>query len=193
MILNYNLKVRDELVANKEDWGQPKFKSKKAARQGFKTDRAKIITGKLRLDKPLGIKTWYDIRFKCAKNLGGELKVVSIYRENGKYWASLLFEIEIKKKDKAHANTAIDVNVGHLNYTDGKIDTLPDNLKRLYKRIKYYQRKLAKKRVVNGKKATKTSNYVKTRAKLQRDHRKVASIQHDIIQKFTTELVINCD
>ncbi|MEY8661721.1 transposase [Ligilactobacillus faecis] len=217
-------KVRDELVANKEDWqyllsarclqlaisdlgkawknffdkaqpdwGKPKFKSKKAPRQGFKTDRAKIINGKLRLDKPRGIKAWYDIRFKGAKNLEGELKVVSIYRENDKYWASLPFEVEIKKKIKTGKNSAVDVNVGHLNYTDGKLNTLPNNLKRLYKRIKYYQRKLAKKRVVNGKKATQTSNYVKTRAKLQRDYRKVASIQHDIIHKFTTELVTNYD
>ena len=80
-------KVRDELVANKEDWqyqlsarclqlaisdlgkawqnffkkslpdwGKPKFKSKKTARQGFKTDRAQIVNGKLRLDKPQGLK-----------------------------------------------------------------------------------------------------------------------------------------
>lgn len=140
------------------DWGMPKFKSKKAPRQGFKTDRAKIIDGKLRLDKPLGIKIWYDISFKGAKNLEGELKVVSIYRENGKYWASLPFEVEIKKKIKTGKNSAVDVNVGHLNYTDGKINTLPDNLKRLYKRIKYYQRRLAKKRVVNGKKATSSNN-----------------------------------
>ena len=36
-------KVRDELVADKADWGRPQFKSKKAPRQGFKTDRAKIV------------------------------------------------------------------------------------------------------------------------------------------------------
>lgn len=28
------------------DWGKPKFKSKKAPRQGFKTDRARIVNGK---------------------------------------------------------------------------------------------------------------------------------------------------
>ena len=82
------------------DWGKPKFKSKKAPRQGFKTDRAKIINGKLRLDKPHEIKTWYDIKFKGAKSLDGDLKVVSVYRENGKYWASLPFEVEIAKKGK---------------------------------------------------------------------------------------------
>ena len=217
-------KVRDELVANKEDWqyqlssrclqlaikdlgkawnnffnkalpdwGKPKFKSKKAPRQGFKTDTAKIVNGKLRLDKPLGIKTWYDIRFKGAKSLDGDLKVVSIYRENGKYWASLPFEVEITKKTKTGKKTAVDVNVGHFNYTEGKVNTLPNHLQKLYKRIKHYQRQLDRKRVVNGRKATKSNNYVKTKAKLQRDYRKVANIQHDIIYKFTTKLVSDYD
>lgn len=217
-------KVRDELVANKEDWqyqlsarclqlaisdlrkawdnffnksmpdwGKPKFKSKKDARQGFKTDRAKIVDGKLRLDKPRGTKDWYDIKFKGAKSLDGELKVVSIYRENGKYWASLPFDVEITKKDKTGENTAVDVNVGHFDYTDGQINTLPEHLNKLYERIKFYQRQLARKRVVNGKNATKSNNYVKTKAKLQRDYRKVANIQHDIIHKFTTKLVSDYD
>ncbi|MBC6925261.1 RNA-guided endonuclease InsQ/TnpB family protein [Ligilactobacillus salivarius] len=216
-------KVRDELVANKEDWqyqlsarclqlaisdlgkawsnffnkampdwGKPKFKSKKASRQGFKTDRAKIINGKLRLDKPRG-KTWYDIKFKGAKSLAGDLKVVSVYCENGKYWASLPFEVEIAKKNKTSNKTAVDINVGHFNYTEGKVNTLPNHLKKLYKRIKYYQRQLARKRIVNGRKATQSHNYVKTRAKLQRDYRKVANIQHDIIHKFTTKLVSDYD
>ena len=217
-------KVRDEVVANKEDWqyrlsarclqlaiedlskawknffdkaqvdwGKPRFKSKKATRQGFKTDRAKIIKGKLRLDKPHGIKNWYDIRMSGAKLLTGELKVVSIYRENGKYWASLPFEVNIETKPKTDHVTAIDVNVRHINYTEGKINTLPDNPKRLYKRIKHYQRMLARKSVVNGKRDTKSNNYVKPRAKLQRDYRKVANIQHDIMQKFTTQLVEEYD
>ena len=98
------------------------------------------------MDKPRGIKNWYDIRFKGAKFLKGELKVVSIYRENGKYWASLPFEVEIKPKAKTGKQTAVDVNVGHFNYTEGQIKTLPNNLKFLYKRIKHYQRSLARKR-----------------------------------------------
>ena len=175
------------------DWGKPKFKSKKAPRQGFKTDTAKIVNGKLRLDKPHGIKTWYDIRFKGAKSLDGDLKVISVYRENGKYWASLPFEVEIAKKTKTGKKTAVDINVGHFNYTEGKINTLPNHLKKLYKRIKHYQRQLARKRVVNGRKAAQSHNYVKTRAKLQRDYRKVANIQRDIVHKFTTKLVSDYD
>ena len=217
-------KVRDELVANKEDWqyqlsarclqlaisdlgkawqnffkkslpdwGKPKFKSKKTARQGFKTDRAQIVNGKLRLDKPSRVKAWADISFKGADDLNGNLKVVSIYRENGKYWASLPFEVKVTKQAKTGQKTAVDVNIGHFEYTEGQVKTLPNNLKALYKRIKHYQRLLARKRVANGKKATQANNYVKTRAKLQRDYRKVANIQHDIIYKFTTKLVSDYD
>ena len=149
-LVNAKFVINQQPLKKIATWGQPKFKSKKALRQGFKNARAKIINGKLRLDKFLGSKTWYDIKFKDAKNLEGELKVISIYRENGKYWAHLPFEIEIKKQIKTGKDSDADVKVRHLKYTDGKTNTLPDNLKRLYKRIKYYQRKLARKRVVNG-------------------------------------------
>ena len=70
---------------------------------------------------------------------------------------------------------------------------MPHNLKTLYEHIKHYQRLLARKRASNGKKATRSNNYVETKAKLQRDYRKVANIQRDIVQKFTTELVSNYD
>ena len=76
--------VRDELVAQKEDWqyafssrvlqqavkdlatawelffknqdaaGKPTFKTRKATKQGFKTDTARIRNGQLLLDKPRG-------------------------------------------------------------------------------------------------------------------------------------------
>ncbi|CAJ1227993.1 IS200/IS605 family transposase ISCpe2 [Lactiplantibacillus xiangfangensis] len=175
------------------DWGKPTFKSKKAARQGFKTDRAKIVAGKLRLDKPRGTRDWYDITISKHTDLSGVLKVASIYRENGKYWASLPFEVELDTKPKTGDRSAVDVNVGHLNYTDGIIDTLPKRLRKLYQRIKFYQKQLAHKRVVNRKKATKSNNYGVMRAKLQRDYCKVANIQHDIMQKFTTKLVNDYD
>ncbi|BDZ30833.1 hypothetical protein MH1LPH_12990 [Lactiplantibacillus brownii] len=46
---------------------------------------------------------------------------------------------------------------------------------------------------MNGNKATKSNNYGVMRAKLQRDYHKVANIQHDIMQKFTTKLVNEYD
>ena len=147
------------------DWGKPKFKTKKVPRQGFKTDRAKIVNGKLKLDKPRGIQDWHDIKFSGAKSIEGNLKVVSIFKENNKYYASLPFEVKIKVKYKTKHKTAVDVNVGHFNYTEGVINVLPKKLQRLYKRIAYYQKLLAYKRKVNGILAYSTHNYVNTSAK----------------------------
>lgn len=174
------------------DWGKPHFKSKKAPRQGFKTDRAKVVNGKLRLDKPRGIKTWFDIPTYEALKMK-QIKVASVFRERGHYYAALSYEEETLVKPRIGRKTAVDVNVGHFNYTGGKINVLPSRLQKLYKRIKHYQRMLAKKRRANGKLAGQSNNYVQVRTKLQRDYRKVANIQNDLLQKFTTKLVNNYD
>ena len=176
------------------DWGTPSFKSKKAPRQGFKTDRAKIVNGKLCLDKPRSIskESWFDlVSYESLKM--SEVKVVSIFKEKGSYYAALPYEEEISSKPKTHQETAVDVNVGHFNYTEGQINVLPAKLQKLYKRIKHYQRVLARKREVNGKLAIKSNNYFAVRTKLQKDYRKVANIQNDLLQKFTTKLVDNYD
>ena len=176
------------------DWGIPSFKSKKDPRQGFKTDRAKIINGKLRLDKPRSVlkENWFDLKSYEALKMD-EVKVVSIFKEKGSYYAALPYEEEISAKAKTQQKTAVDVNVGHFNYTEGQINILPAKLQKLYKRIKHYQRMLARKREVNGKLATKSNNYFAVRTKLQRDYRKAANIQNDLLQKFTTKLVNNYD
>ncbi len=218
-------RVRDELVAKKEDWqyelsarclqlvvkdlanawknffdkaqsdwGKPSFKSKKAPRQSFKTDRAKIVNGKLRLDKPRSVskEDWFDLSSYGALKMS-EVKVVSIFKEKNAYYAALPYEEKIEYKSKTHQKTAVDVNVGHFNYTDGQINVLPVKLQKLYKRIKHYQRMLARKREINGKSAIKSNNYSAVRTKLQRDYRKVANIQNDLLQKFTTNLVDDYD
>ena len=173
------------------DWGKPKFKSKKAPRQGFKTDRARIVNGQLLLDKPRNVHKWSPIKIKGAHSLIGDLKVVSIFKKNNQYWAALPFERSIAYLPKSQHSTAVDVNVGHFNTPNSAVNVSPKRLEFLYKRIKLYQRQLAHKRQVNGKLATHSHNYQVTRTKLQRDYHKVANIQHDIIQKFTTELVKN--
>ena len=179
---------------SQSDWGIPSFKSKKSPRQGFKTDRAKIVNGRLRLDRPRSIskESWFDLKSYEALKMD-EVKVVSVFKEKDDYYAALPYEEEIELKAKTQQKTAVDVNVGHFNYTEGPINILPAKLQKLYKRIKHYQRMLARKREVNGKLATKSNNYFAVRTKLQRDYRKAANIQNDLLQKFTTKLVNNYD
>ncbi len=211
-------KVRDYLVANKQDWqytlsarvlqqgisdlgkawknffdkslpdwGKPKFKSKKAPRQGFKSDRIKFVGNKLRLDKPRENKAvWYDIRLR-GNLLDYDYGTVSIYRVNSKYYASIPYKVEdIPRKPKTNQSTAVDVNVGHLNYTEGSCNVLPKRSAKLYDRIKHYQKMLSRKK--HG-----SINYQEVRTKLQRDYTKVTNLQHDIIHKFTTKLVSEYD
>ena len=175
------------------DWRKPKFKSKKASRQGFKTDRAKIINGKLYLDKPKGAKQWSYITIRGAKSLSGKLKTISVFCENNRYWATLPFEVIIKNKPKTGSKTAVDANIGHFNIPGKSFCTLPKRLNRLYRRISHYQRQLARKHQINGKQAYWSNNYAVTRAKLQRDYRKATNIQHDLVQKLTTKLIIDND
>lgn len=172
---------------DRADWGKPKFKSKRQSRQGFKSDRIRFVDGKLRLDKPRAKKcVWYNIRVK-GNILPYEYGTISIYRVLDKYYASIPYKVpDLEDKPKTNKSTAVDVNVGHLNYTNGNCDVLPKKLNLYYSRIKHYQKMLSRKK-------PGSTNYNEVRTKLQRDYTKVTNLQHDIIHKFTTKLVSDYD
>ena len=217
--------VRNELVANKEDWeyknssrvlqlavkdlsdswnrylkksqdkvNRPKFKSKKDSKQGFKTDSAYIKDNKLYLDKPRQYQgDWSPIRFKGGNISDGEIKLCSITLIKGHYIATMSIEKEVKSIKKTGKNTAVDANVDHFDYTDGICTLRPKDLDRLYSDVKHYQRKLARKRKENGKKAIQSKSYQKTIVKLQRTYSRIQNIQNDILHKFTTMLYTEYD
>src|SRR5699024_10213565 len=94
---------------------------------------------------------------------------VSIFKVNHKYYASIPYKLEKPlPKAKTGKGTGVDINVGHFNYQDGQCLVLPKSLKRLSAKIKFYQKRLAKKRTVNGRiKGTQSNKYLKTKTKLQ--------------------------
>lgn len=174
--------------------GKPSFRIKKNPKQGFKTDYARIKNGKLVLDKPRAYKgDWYGISFKGYNLPDGKIKHCSITKINNKYYASLVMDVPIEPLPKTGKSTAIDANVNHFDYTDGSFAVCPKQLDILYAQIKHYQRLLARKQQVNGKKATQSNQYFKVRTKLQRCYKRVANIQNDLLHKFTTEIYHNYD
>ena len=177
------------------NWGKPKYKSRKAPRQGFKSDQSKIEGQILKLECPQGRKDWPLGRIRLNEPvLSDDFGVISYFTEAGNYYASIPFQVEdIKQPAKTGKATAVDVNVGHFDYTEGRVNVLPKRLDKIYKKIKHYQRQLARKRIQNRKAAYNSKNYLKTRAKLQACYRKAGNIQNDLIQKFTTELVRDYD
>ena len=175
--------------------GKPHFKSKKAPKQGFKSDQAKLEESLLYLEKPREYQgEWQPIKFK-GKMLSDKFGVLSITKRNDKYYISIPFKIETTVlMPKVGQDTAVDLNVGHFNYTDGNKQVLPGRLQQSYQRVAYYQRLLAKKRTVNGRiKGTKSHRYAKVRAKLQREYERSANFQKDLMHKFTTKLVKQYD
>lgn len=174
--------------------GKPSFRSKKNSKQGFKTDRAQIKNGKLLLDKPRAYNDdWYGIHFKGYNLPDGKIKHCAITKINNKYYASLVIDTSIEPLPKTGKKTAIDANVNHFDYTDGSFVVCPKQLDILYEQIKHYQRLLARKRHINGKKATHSNQYFEVRTKLQRCYERVTNIQNDLLHKFTTGIYHNYD
>lgn len=181
------------------DWGKPKFKSKKAPRQGFKSDQSRIKDGVLYLERAKESNVpkdqWQGFKLSEAP-LSEKFGVVSYFKEKGRYYAAIPYKIKaenVKVPNKTGKTTAVDVNVGHFDYTEGRLVVLPKRLNRIYKQIKHYQRQIARKRVENGQASYNSKNYVKTKAKLQACYRKAGNIQNDLMQKFTTKLVKDYD
>ena len=213
-----NWTIQKELVAQKADWqiafsarvlklaitdlanawtlffnnpknaNKPKFKSRKAPKQGFKTDRSQIKNGQLRLDKPHGYKgNWYSIPFKGYAIPDGKVKLCAITKVKGKYKATLTFDVETVMLPKTGEKTAVDANVDHFDTTDGQTSLKPKELDRLYERVRTYQRQLARKRKVN-KNYRHSKSYQATRAKLQITYERIHNVQNDLLHKFTTNL-----
>lgn len=175
----------------------PKFQTKRNPKQFFKTDRAKIVNGKLRLDKAQGYNKslFYNIRMsKQFKELPGKLVLTVVQKLGKEYYATLCFkDCGVSEVEYTGQKTAVDVNVGHLNYTDGTVKTLTPKLQQLYEKSKHYQRLLAKKQATNPKTFRSSNNYQQVKTKLTENHRKITRIQNDLLHKFTTQLVQNYD
>lgn len=172
--------------------GKPRFKSKRNYKQAFSTDRARVASGKLVLDKPRGISrpVWYGIRLREAPRFEGELKLCTITKKSDGYYASLVFDTTHNEIVPNTGETVgIDVNVKRFNYNDGQaISIYPKKLERYYGRIAHYQRMLARKRLENPRNF-KTKRYTKVKTKLRRDYQKVNNLQKDILNQFTCYII----
>ena len=210
--------VQNELVAQKADWqyelsaralllaikdlsaawnrffnnqkavNKPRFQSRKKPKQGFKTDRARIINGRLVLDKPHAYNGgWSSIRFKGASIPDGKLKLCAVTCIKGKYIATITMDVKTVALPKTGKKTAVDANVDHFDTTEGRTSLKPELLDSLYERVRTYQRQLARKRKVN-KNYRHSKGYQATRAKLQATYERIHNVQNDSLHKFTTDL-----
>lgn len=178
---------------NSKEFGKPTYRSRKTPKQGFKTDRSRIVNGKLVLDKPQPYKgKWYPIPFQGANLPEGRILLCSVTRVNGKYYASFVIEVETLKLTKTGKINAVDLNVDHFDTIDGRFNLQSKLLNKLYNRVKHYHRVLDRKRLENPD-YKNSKGYQATRAKLQATYERIRNIQDDLLHKFTTSLFVNYD
>ena len=175
--------------SNRPDAGRPKFKDlSKDVTGSYKDDQACIENGKLHLTSgSLDHTNYPSIRMR-PKLPDQKLKLVTVVRKNGDYYAMIAYEAPEKHLMPTGLNDGVDVNVGHFNSCGYCLNILPKRLDYLYKRTKHYQHMLGIKRDKN-KDFENSKRYATIREHLKRDHMKIVNYQHDIIQKYTNYLV----
>ena len=215
--------VRDELVAQKEDWqyafssrvmqqaikdvaigwktffnnrdttGRPTFKTRRELRQGFKTDYARIVNGQLLLDKPKG----YRGEWKTIKFKGLTIP-------DGK----LIICSITRLKCRYVATFVIDVEPTLLPKTGKKtaVDANVDHFDTTDRRTTLkpetlnplydkvkHYQRILARKRCKNPKAIHSKSYQVTRTKLQKTYERIANVQKDLLHKFTTELYQNYD
>lgn len=179
------------------DWGHPKFRSRKEPRQGFKLPASSVkMHGRIiKLAKGQKDKKHSAFVLKSRQRfLDYPAGTVSFFTEKGRYYVAVPYYIS---KDVLLTGTnlsgrlGIDLNTKHYDTFDGKehkrISIEFKKLNRHYKRIKHYQRMLAKKRNF-CKDNINSKNYNAMRTKLQREYTITVNVQNDFLQKLTTYL-----
>ena len=210
--------VRNELVAQKEDWqyslssrvlqlaikdaatawglffanpdmtGKPTFKTRKSPKQGFKTDRARVQGGRLLLDKPHG----YRGTWQTIRFRGLEIpdgKLTFCSIACVSGRYTAIFTIEVEPVQLPRT--------GQKTAVDANVDHFDTTEGRTTLKPEtlnpLYDRVRHYQRVLARKrhrnpKATQSKGYQTTRTKLQRTYGRIANIQKDLLHKLTTGL-----
>ena len=185
------------------NFGFPKFKSKKRAyKQSYKTNNnhgnIAVCEGKIKLPK-VG---W--VRLKRHRKMTGLIKSATISKTaTGKYFISILCEIEVKIEENNNktkiANSSIGIDLGLSHFailsTGEKIPNprfLISSSKKLRREQKILSRRglLAKQR---GRSLNDCMNYQKQRLKVAKLHEKISNQRRDFLHKLSINLIKNHD
>ena len=179
------------------NFGFPKFKSKKKAyKQSYQTNNNNgniaVCDRKVKLPK-IG---W--VKVKAHRKLKGVIKSATISKTStGKYYISILCEMDIQPYSKTNSSIGIDLGLADFAIlsTGEKIENprfLISASKKLRREQKILSRRglLAKQR---GKKLSESMNYQKQRLKVARLHEKISNQRRDFLHQLSTTLIKNHD
>lgn len=170
----------------KKKKGKPKFKSKKNPVQSYTT---KSTNGSIKLfDKHIQLPKLGKVRFAKSKDIHGTIKRATIRKSpTGKYFVSVLAEVEVQDLPKTTTSVGIDVGLTHFA-------TLSDQT--VYENPKFFcslEKKLARAQRILSRRKVDGANWNKQRIKVARIHEKIVNCRTDYLQKISTEIVKNHD
>lgn len=163
--------------------GFPKFKSKKTNRHSFTTNNQNgtiyIENGYIKIPKLKSM-----IKIKQHREFEGLIKSCTISQTpSGKYFISILVDIEIKELDKIDKKVGVDLGIKDFAITsDGEVFENPKWLRKSEKRLTKLQRDLSRK-----KKGSKNRN--KARLKVAKLHEKITNQRKDFLHKLSSKII----
>lgn len=171
----------------KKQNNKPVFKSKLNPIQTYTTKytngNIKVVRKKLQLPK-LG-----KVRYVKSRDIEGWIINATVQRTpTGKYFASILCEVDIQQMVKTHKSTGIDMGLK-------SFAVFPDNSKSIEnpKIYQQYEKKLKKLQNDLSRKKKGSNNYYKNRQKIALVHKKIANSRNDFLQKHSTDVIKNHD
>ncbi|MGG2025780.1 IS200/IS605 family element RNA-guided endonuclease TnpB [Gottfriedia sp. S16(2024)] len=174
----------------------PRFKSKKNRVQSYTTKETNgniaVVGTKMKLPK-LGL-----VRFAKSREVHGRVLNATVRRTpSGKYFVSILAEVDVLPLEKAESSIGIDLGITDFAiFSDGsKIDNNKFTTK-MEKKLKREQRKPSRRALhakQNGINLLDAKNYQKQKRKVARLHERVLNQREDILNKLSTEIIKNHD
>jgi len=169
-------------VKTSEKPGYPRFKPARRydsftyPQAGFAFNDNKLVLSKIG-----------EVKIKLHRPLDGEVKTLTIHRQNGKWYACFSVEVEIKKLPTINKACGIDVGLEKFaTLSTGETFENPRKLRKAEKKLKKHQRQLSKKK----KGSTRRKKAV---WKLARCHEKVANQRRDTHHKVARKLINQYD
>ena len=163
--------------------GFPKFKSKKTNYHSYTTNNQKgtvyIENGYIKLPKLKSM-----VRIKQHRQFEGTIKSCTVSKTpSGRYYISILVEIEIEKLETIDKKIGVDVGLKEFAIcSDGfRVDN-PKHFRKSEKRLTKLQKDLSRKQ--KG-----SNNRYKARLKVARLHQKIADQRADFLNKLSTKLI----
>ena len=165
--------------------GFPKFKSRRHARQSYRTNGGKVVDRNHIALPKLG-----NVRAKVSRPLQGRFMSVTVSLDAvGRYFATFLCT-DVPSKDAIAADREVGIDLGVetlATLSDGTKIGNPRHLKKYEHRLAREQRKLSRRK--GARRGEKQSmRYMKQRKRVARVHAKIADARTDSLHKVTTML-----